>query len=124
MTSLEQAKKLDTILTMYLENERNGIVELNEISKIYPSIFPTDLRDFLVGDGMLMQNKLYSDNWRITAKGKLHLDAGGYAEIVEYRHRIDTFVVKVGNQTLWYTKATFILAILAVIKSFYGFKLN
>lgn len=97
MTPLEQAKKFDAILKLFLNRGFEGAT-YEEINQIYSSVNGSEVCAYLVGLNLLYHftgtgnNKLNHCYFNVTAKGKLFLDAGGFTAEVEHKNEMDSYV--------------------------------
>ena len=135
MTPLEQAKKLDTLLTMY----KNRTVMYSDVREVYPSIDNVwSIPNFLVHEGLIENDTnnriLNASPYKLTGKGQLHLDAGGYTAQIEHKEKMDSFVImsaelnkeslRISQQVRWISIVSLIISLLALIVSFNGTKGN
>ena len=135
MTPLEQAKRLDTLLTMY----KNRTVMYSDVREVYPSIDNVwSIPNFLVHEGLIENDTnnrmLNASPYKLTGKGQLHLDAGGYTAQIEHKEKMDSFVImsaelnkeslRISQQVRWISIVSLIISLLALIVSFNGTKGN
>ena len=131
MTPLEQAKRLDTLLTMY----KNRTVMYSDVREVYPSIDNVwSIPNFLVHEGLIENDTnnrmLNASPYKLTGKGQLHLDAGGYTAQIEHKEKMDSFVImsaqvnekslRVSEHVRWISIASLVISLLAFIVSFYS----